>query len=152
MQNDWFRWIDDHFREWWQDIIDIITNESHRSTRSQTEIALLVVTLFIVLITNIVIAVGMIRRGPVLLLDKALLTREVVFGILWGITLWSFYTLNTIPTYLRISVYIAIALSGIFINIALARESTMTPEEVEEERLLMLERKHFDEDTRQGQT
>lgn len=148
MQNDWFRWIDDHFREWWQDIIDIITNESHRSTRSQTEIAILVVTLFIVLITNIVIAVGMIRRGPVLLLDKALLTREVVFGILWGITLWSFYTLNTIPTYLRISVYIAIALSGIFINIALARESTMTPEEVEEERLLMLERKYLDEDPR----
>lgn len=139
---DFYEWMSNQTNAIWHDILNILTNNSPGTPgASQEELALIIVMLFVSLLTNIVISGGMLRRGPALFLDKSLLIREIAFGLLFGVTLWAFYTVNSIPPWVRISLYASIAISGILVILSIARENSMSASEVEQERYEYLERK-----------
>lgn len=124
MSNDW-DWTRHFISRIWDNAVVFITNGQHSN-----ELALTIITLFILLLTNLTLLGIMLYRRPRLFLDKGLVLREMFFAILFALTLYAFYTHHSVDLYLRISLYLGLALSGLFVIIGIVRESTMDEEDV----------------------
>ncbi len=138
-------WIKDHVVEWWGDIIHILTNNTEGTPQlSQNELALTIFMLIVLLLTNVFLVAIMIKRLPLLWLDKSLLMREMFFAFLFAVTLYSFYAQVPVSFYLRMFIYNGLLVSGILVIITVIRENFMSEREVEEERQRQLERDSYD--------
>lgn len=135
------QWTQDHASEWWHDALNIITNDTHGTPNySQTELAYTIVVLVALLVAHALIAITMIRRNPVLLFDKSLLSREIGYSLLWGVTLYVFYAQVALSIYIRNTIYTILFISALFVVITLIRENRLSSEEIEEERQEYFER------------
>jgi hypothetical protein len=128
-------WFSDHIAQWWDSFVHFTTNGTDSS-----ELALVLVSLFMVMMTSFALALIMLWRRPLTILDKCLFVRETLFGALLTMTFYAFYTHKTISLYVRLGIYSLLFVCCLLLVISLVRENTMSSAEVEDERREKLER------------
>ena len=147
------QWLKDHANEWWHDALNLITNDTQSTPNlSQQELAFTILMLFALFLSSMTIVITMFKRYPVLFLDKSLLAREIGYVILFGVTLYVFYSQTMLNFYVRNGIYSILLVSSFFVILSTIRENRMTSEEVEQERQEEIERRHLDGYTHQRQT